>query len=140
MTNDHNRILGDNKLIFETWFENWLLCHVPKLIQQPKWFKNERSLEEGDIVLSLKEEKALSTSYQYGVEDAVEISKDGLIRKAKIRYRNHNENIDRVTYRAVRSLVVIHHVNELNLLQELGEIASYADYKFKVMNEINSND
>ena len=62
----------------------------------------------------------------------IESSSDGLIRKAKIRYRNHAENVDRVTFRAVRHLVVIHHVDETSLVQELGEIASYADCKMKI--------
>ena len=68
----------------------------------------------------------------YGLVEKVEASSDCLIREAKIRYWNHAENVDRTTIRAVRHLVVIHHVDETSLVQELGEIASYADYKMKM--------
>lgn len=27
------RIINDNKNIFDSWFENWLLSHVPKLLK-----------------------------------------------------------------------------------------------------------
>ena len=62
----------------------------------------------------------------------VEKSKDDIIRKVKVKYRNHHENFDRVTYRPVRQLVMIHPINELNIVQELGEIANFTDYKFKL--------
>ena len=64
----------------------------------------------------------------------IEIGKDGLVRKAKITYRNQNENVNRETYRAVRELVVIHPVDELSIVQELGEIANFADYKIRLNN------
>ena len=50
----------------------------------------------------------------------------------KIRYRNRNENADRMTFRSVRHLVVIHHVDETNIIQELNEISDYADYQLKL--------
>ena len=49
-----------------------------------------------------------------------------------VKYRNYNENTDRETTRSTRSLVMIHPVDELNLIQELGEVASLADYRMKV--------
>ena len=131
-TNDHNRILEHNKHIFETWFENWLLLHVPKMVNQPKWFTNQEDMKVGDIVLFRKDDKVLSSTYQYGmVAEVMPTDGDGLIRKVKIRYRNHNEDTDRYTFRAVRQLVVIHHVDETNLVQELGEIACAADAKLR---------
>ena len=131
-TNNHNKILEENKLIFDTWFENWLLSHVPKLIDQPKWFKNDEALRKGDIVLLLKEEKMLSSSYQYGMVESVIKSKDGLIRKAEVRYHNNNENTNRITFCSVRHLIVIHQIEEINILQELGEISNFVDFKLKM--------
>ena len=32
------KILEENKKIFNIWFETWLISHVPKLMDQPKWF------------------------------------------------------------------------------------------------------
>ena len=64
---------------------------------------------------------------------------DGKIRKVILRYQNSNENVDRETYRSVRELVVIHRIDELDILQELGEIANAADYKMKIENERKDN-
>ena len=59
--------------------------------------------------------------------EEVEVSRDGLIRKVLVRYRNHSEDTDRTTYRSARSLVVIHPAEEINIIQELGEIALEVD-------------
>ena len=40
-----------------------------------------------------------------------------------IRYRNSTENVDRTTTRAVRSVVVIHRVDELSIMEALGNAA-----------------
>ena len=97
-------------------------------MEQPKWFKSDRDLQEGDVVLFLKEEsKAISSKYQYGIIESVETGRDGKVRKVKVRYRNHNENIDRITNRSARSLIVIHPVDEVNVMQELGHIAMEVD-------------
>ena len=135
LTKDYNKILEKNKEVFETWFENWLVAHVPKLIEQPKWFRNEESIKVGDVVLFRKDDKVLCSTYQYGMVDNVEKSQDGLIRKAHIRYGNASEETDRSTYRAVRSLVVIHRADETSLMEELAEISSFADYKMKINKE-----
>ena len=44
---------------------------------------------------------------------------DGIIRKIVVTYRNASEGVDRTTTRSVRTLVVIHRVDELNIHQEL---------------------
>ena len=105
------------------------------MVTQPKWFRSDEDLKEGDVVLFQKKESVLSTSYQYGMVKYVQNGKDGKIRKAILKYRNTNENVDRETYRSVRELVVIHRVDELDILQELGEISNIADYKMKLQNQ-----
>ena len=137
VTNDPNKFLEENTKIFNGWFENWLLSHVPKLMDHPKWFKTEYHLKEGDIVLFLKKEGLLNETYQYGMVLAVETGRDGKIRTVNVKYRNHNENVDRVTRRAVRQLVMIHRIDELNIIQELGEIAVIADMKKKLSHMCN---
>ena len=44
-----------------------------------------------------------------------------------MRYRNFNESTDRRSSRAVRSLVIIHRVDEINVMDELGKAAIAAD-------------
>ena len=63
VTVDHpDRILEENQNIFNAWFEIWLTGHVPKLIDQPKWFKSDQNLKPGDIVLFLKQESVISSN------------------------------------------------------------------------------
>ena len=45
-------------------------------------------------------------------------SSDDKIRKATVCYRNSTETVDRFTNRAVRQLIVIHPVDELNTMEE----------------------
>ena len=48
---DASRILHQNEKVYDAWFESWLLNHVPKLMIQQKWFKQEQNLHVGDIVI-----------------------------------------------------------------------------------------
>ena len=132
VTSNPGKILKANRKIYEAWFDNWLVSHVPKLIHQPKWFKSDVHLKKGDVVLFLKTESLLSTNYQFGMVESVNASKDGLIRKVTIKYRNSNENTNRTNERSVRGLVVIHHVDEIDIVQELGRIGCAADIRKQI--------
>ena len=123
--------MKSNQRIFNAWFENWLISHLPKLMYQPKWIQNSHHVKKGDVVFFLKQDSSLQTKYQYGKVKSVVIGRDGLIRKVYVKYRNFKEHTDRETFRSVRELVVIHGVDELNIVQELGLIASIADLKFQ---------
>ena len=127
--------LRDNKRIFNSWFESWLVSCVPQLIKQPKWFNSDFNLSEGDVVLFLKEEASLVGRYQYGMVEEVEKGRDGKVRVAHVKYQNSNENVPRKIRRAVRELIVIHPINELSLMREIGEIATYADMKYKLQSD-----
>ena len=127
VTENYDRTIRQNRQIFQAWFECWLLSHVPKLIEQPKWFRSDRDLKEGDIVLFLKQESELSSTYQYGAVNSLKKGRDEKIRQVEVRYRNNSENVDRFTTRAVRSLIMIHPVDEITVMQELGDIAAKVD-------------
>ena len=67
VSGDYDKIIRDNERIYNAWFENWLVSHVPKLMEHPKWFRDDRNLKEGDVVLFTKQECELGSTYQYGV-------------------------------------------------------------------------
>ena len=123
ITDKFDRILQQNSNIFNTWWEAWLTSAVPKLVPQPKWFTNNGGIRVGDVVIFRKEESALSGQYQYGIVDEVKYSADNLIRSVVLRYRNASESVDRTTTRSVRKIVVIHRIDELNIMEELGKAA-----------------
>ena len=128
-----------NEQIYNSWFENWMISHVPKLMMKPKWFKDDDELKEGDVIMFLKQEDDFAPHYQYSMIQLVKRGRDGKIRSADVKYRNHNENFNRTTHRAVRQLVVIYQIDELDIIRELGEISMAADIKRKLEMEHDQN-
>ena len=98
ITSDSKKILETNQNIFTACFENWLLSQVPNIMHQPKWFRTEYDLKEGDVDLFLKQDSLLSKTYQYGMVVSVQQSSDSIIHKVKVKYRNANDNVDRETF------------------------------------------
>ena len=127
VTDKIERLMRLKTDVFESWWETWLTSAVPKLMPKPKWFVNDRDIQVGDVVLFNKGEGEVVGEYKYGMVKEIHVGADGRIRKATIRYRNANENVDRTTTRAVRGLVIIHRVDEIDLIEELGDAVTYAN-------------
>ena len=132
MSNNPEKLIQQNERIVTAWFECWLTSHVPKLIDQPKWFDSDADVQVGDVVLFLKKEKEFAGNYQYGIVKSVESSKDSKIRKVIVEYVNSTEETRRETRRSVRELVVIHPVDELGIVRELGQISTWVDMRKKL--------
>ena len=132
VTNDPEKLLFINEKLFNTWFECSLISHVLKLMHHPKWLQTDRDVKVGDVILFLKQENQLSSTYQYGMISDLSRSSDDKIRKATVRYRNSTEAVDRFTYLAVRQLIVIHPVDKLNMMKGLGQTATFADMQCKL--------
>ena len=122
---DLKKILETNQNIFNAWFENWLLSLVPNIMHPWQWFRTESNLKQGDVVLFLKQDPLFSETGQYGIVVSVQQSSDNVIRKVKVKYQNANENVDRETFRSVRQLVMIHPVDEIDIIQELNNIKNW---------------
>ena len=120
---NHLKKLEENKNFFNVWFEAWLISHVPKLMEQPKWFRSDRDMKICDMDLFIKNDCSKLNTYQYGMVYEIELSGDGLIRKVVIKCRNSSKNIDNFTTCAVRDLVFIHPVDEIHML--LQQVALY---------------
>ena len=118
------KVLQDNKMIFNVWFETWLISHVPKLMEHPKWFRIDQDVKICDVVMSIKNDDLRVNTCEYRMDNGIELSRDGLILKVIITYKNSNKNIDGFTTRAVRKLVLIHPVDKIKIMEELGNIAS----------------
>ena len=107
VTNNPEKFLFTNEKLFNTWFECWLISHVPKLMHHPKWFQTDKDVKVGGIVLFSKQENQLSSTFQYGMISDLSRSSDDKIRKATVRYRNSTEAVDRFTNRVVQQLIMI---------------------------------
>ena len=119
ITSNPEKFMKQEEKIINAWFETWLTVHLPKLMHQPKWFKNDIEIKVGDIVLFIKRESILCNTYQYGKVVEVHIGQDQRIHNVSVQYKNANENEFRKINRAVRGLVLIHSLGELSLSEEL---------------------
>ena len=122
---DHKRMIETNADIFRAWFNAWIECYVPTLIERPKWFKGHGDVQVGDVVLFLKSEKEFDLQYQYGIIVDLHKSRDNNIRKVDIEYQNSNEGVKRTTHRGVREIVSIYPVDELDIYEELYDLFYY---------------
>ena len=113
--------------LYQAWYRLWKDAVVPKLIRQPKWFKTDKHLKPGDLVYFEKDPSKLSSVWIMGRVDQIIRSADGLIREAKVAYRNHKETFNRLTDRAVRSLVRIFSIDEDCIQEDLAELQKRID-------------
>ena len=66
-----------------------------------------------------KTDSLICSTYQYGMITAVEPSKDGIVRKVRVKYHNANETTNRETFRSVRNLVLIQSIDEVDFIDEV---------------------
>ena len=81
VTSNPDKILKENRKIFNSWIEVWLISHVPRLMNHRKWFSTDHGIKIYDVVLFLKQDGVLSNNYQYGMVNEIVSRKDGVIRK-----------------------------------------------------------
>ena len=92
-------------------------------MSKPKWYDSDRDSKIGDLILFLKSNKEFEKLYQYGIIAGVKLGRDGRIREVEIEYLNHNENVKRRTNRGVREIVVVHPVDDLDIMSELNKLS-----------------
>ena len=118
-----SKVMKENLKIYNAWFESWLLNHVPKLMDQNKWFNGDNNLQVDDIVLFTMADSAISSTCQDGMITKLEPIKDGVVRKVQVKYTSSNEISSRETYRSVRNLILIRSIDEMDFMEELHEKA-----------------
>ena len=104
-------------------------------MHQPKSFQPDCDIKVRDSALFVKHGSAFKSKYQHGMMHKVAPSRDGIIWKVVAKYRNDQENVDRFTTSAVRELVLIHSVDELDLMEKLGKMATVAYMKQNLNNK-----
>ncbi|XP_066912130.1 uncharacterized protein [Clytia hemisphaerica] len=129
-TTNASKLIDQNSSIYNSWFESWLMNHVPKLMFQAKWFKHDRNVEVGDVVLFKKVDSVLSKTYTYGMVINVKPGDDGKVRRVAVKYRNDSEKSFRETSRSVRDLILIHSVNDCDLMKDMYEMSKTVDNDF----------
>ena len=113
---------------YTAFFKIWNVTMVPKLIPQPKWFKSTFEVVPEDVVYFQKSESNMSDKWTVGEVDSVIKSKDGVTRRAIVRYFNHGENIARYSDRAVRSLVKLFNIEDNYFIQDMADCEKLVSY------------
>ena len=109
-------------------FKLWSDVYIPKLIYQPKWHKDDKDLNEGDLVYMKKEpDNVLGSKWIIGIVEQVIPSRDGKVRRVIVKYQNYNEEVPRFTDRSVRKLVKIFDIEEYVMQDDLTELLRRLD-------------
>ena len=88
MPEGDSELLKEVEKVYNAWFKVSNISYVPKLLAQPKWFKQDKDLLEGDIVMFQKSESDLGSRWTLDTIDQLVKRKDGLARRAIVRYKN----------------------------------------------------
>ena len=127
LSSDSNKMLSDIQKRYESWYKIWLEVYVPKLMFTKREFKNSRDLAPDDIVYFQKEKGSLSSPWTFGIIEQIIRSRDNIIRRVIIRYRNHNEEHDRRTDRSVKGLIKLYSMEDPDLYTDLSKIQARID-------------
>ena len=108
---------------FNTFYKIWNVVHVPRLIPQPKWFKDSPELKPGDVVYFKKVDNELSNDWSLGQVDSVTRSRDGIVRRATVRYYNVGPNSGpKWTDRSIRSLVRLFSIDDTYFVEDMAAV------------------
>ena len=121
--------LPDNTevLTYEAWYKIWCDVYIPKLMVQKTGFKNSRDLQVDDLIYFQKRESALSSPWTMGKITQIIRGRDGVIRRAIVKYRNSNEDEDRTTDRSVRKLIKLYSADDPDLYNDLSGLQARID-------------
>ena len=122
MPSGGGELLEEVQKVYDSWFKVWNVSYIPKLLYQPKWWKQDRDLKDGDIVMFQKTESELDSKWTLGTVDQLVRGRDGLVRRAVVRYQNYSEDFHRLSDRHTRRLVKIWSVDDQNIDQDLAEL------------------
>ena len=102
--------------IADCFWKRWRKEYVPTLRLRPKWFKRSKNLEVGDMVM-LVDGDLPRGSWPVAVIDSVHPSKDGVVRRVKVRLprpgNSQSSFTSSVLERPIHKLVLVYRWSEL---------------------------
>ena len=132
-----SNILVQNDEIQRAWWQVWVGERLRQLVPRPeKWRHGEPDVRVGDIVVFIRDKSDIGGfTWRIGEVTSVEVSADGVTRRAVIQYKvqrpsGEMEAVFRVTRRSTRHLAVIVREEELDLRGKLSAARKAADMMF----------
>ena len=112
--------------LYECWFKIFNDSLLPQMISQtaPKWYNGDSDIAVGDVVYFRKSEgSAIKGPWTMGMVEKALKGRDLLIREVTIRYYNAEHGNPQYTDRAVRSVVRLFGIDEIDWQQDLDTVA-----------------
>ena len=107
---------------YDAFYKIWNISVVPKLLIQPKWFRDSPEVRAKDVVMFRKVENNLGSDWTVGQIDSVVRSKDGAVRRVNIRYFNAGDRVAHFTDRSVRSVVKLFSLEDNYFVHDMNEV------------------
>ena len=114
------------------WFRRYKIGMTEKILGfNNKWKEKQENLKAGDLVLIL-DRPSVHLPFTYGIVQEAILSKDGLVRKVLLKYKDTNKKRWKSMERHVTSLSLLHSVHrEENDLEGQGNQNGDSDYSLE---------
>jgi len=120
----------------KAWFTVWKNQRIQTYVPQPqKWHESGGSVKPGDIVVMLRKQADMTVGepvWKIGRVLSTVIGRDGEERSLKVEYRNATERTFRETTVPVRSVAILHHENDLELVDQLNVAAQAVNHAYNL--------
>ena len=112
--------------IADEFWDKWTELYAPSLIPQGKWKTRAKNLRPGDVV-AVADSNALRGKYYIAQVHEVFPSRDGVVRKVSVRYKNFKVGERVCEYTGSKDVIVFRSVQKLALLVPANDMCSSED-------------
>jgi hypothetical protein len=120
------------------WFAVWKNQRIQTYVPQPqKWHESGGTVNSGDVVIMLRKQADMAVGepvWKIGRVVEVTVGRDGLERSLKVEYRNATEKTFRETIVPARSVAILHHEQELELVDQLNVASQAVNHAYTLHN------
>ena len=99
----------------DSFWKQWIKSTAPNLVTDSKWHQEGRELQPGDVVL-VADLNTIKSEYRVAVVQEIIRSSDGVVRKARVLYKNYKVGDKTVQYRPTAGQSVLRPVQRLALI------------------------
>ena len=114
LTSLHARIILVQGVVDRFW-KAWTQYYAPTLVRQSKWIQEGKGINVGDVVL-VADSNVLKGEYRLARVVKTTKSKDGIVRRATVAYKNYKVGEDVRVYKGAKDSTVERSIQNLSLL------------------------
>lgn len=128
---DGSRWAKELEEVNRKWWTTWSEERLGDFISHPrKWHASSKPYSVGDVVLFVTQEAQMGDSvWKMGRVVELKTSRDGVVRRIRLEYRNPGEAVFRQTDRPARNVALLHREGDLELKPGLALAQSLQETK-----------